>query len=133
MPSEPVWLDAELLTEINREIVGRTGEPFLVRDRGLLESALARPINHWGYEEQDISVLAVTLLLGIARNHPFGQGNKRTAFAAAEAFLHANGYRLEAPDGAALADRVVDFITGAMDEAAFADLIRSHAEPIPPA
>jgi death-on-curing protein len=130
LPSEPVWLGAALLTEINRELVELTGEPFLVRDQGLLESALARPANHWAYGEEDLAVLAATLLIGVARNHPFAQGNKRTAFAAAEAFLHANGWRLTAPDSAALADRVVDLITGELSEAEFADLLREHSVPI---
>lgn len=75
MRSEPVWLSAQLVTEFNARTVTETGEPFFVRDAGLLESALARPINHWSYGEDDLALLAVSLLLGIARNHPFGQGN----------------------------------------------------------
>lgn len=55
MPSEPVWLDAKLVTEINAQLVAGTGEPFFVRDRGLLESALARPLNHWSYGEDDLA------------------------------------------------------------------------------
>lgn len=130
MPSEPVWLSAELVIEANQRTVADTGEPFFIRDRGLLESALARPINHWSYGEDDIAVLAVTLLLGIARNHPFGQGNKRAAFAAAVYFLKLNGYRLDVPDGVELADSVVDLITGNLDEAEFVALLREYAEPI---
>jgi len=128
--SEPVWLSAQLVTEFNSRTVNETGEPFVVRDAGLLESALARPINHWSYGEDDLALLAVSLLLGIARNHPFGQGNKRAAFAAAAYFLKLNGYRLDVPDGADFADKVVDLITGALDEAAFTQLFRSYAVPI---
>jgi death-on-curing protein len=130
LPSESVWLSAQLVTQFNRDSVAETGEPFFVRDPGLLESAVARPINHWSYGEGDLAVLAVALLLGIAQNHPFEQGNKRAAFAAAAYFLKLNGYHLAAPDGADLADKVVDLITGDLDEAAFADLIRDHAVPI---
>jgi death-on-curing protein len=66
-------------------------------------------------------------LLGIARNHPFGQGNKRAAFAAAQYFLFLNGWEFTHPDRTALADRVVDLITGELDEDEFVDLIRGHA------
>ncbi len=116
MPSEPHWLTAELLIQLNVRIVAETGEPHFVRDQGLLESALARPINHWHYDEQDVVPLAVALLLGLARNHPFGQGNKRTAFEAADAFLHLNGYELDLPDRTEAADLIVDVITGAKRE-----------------
>lgn len=130
MPSEPTWLEAGLVVQVNEELVALTGEPFFVRDLALLESALARAQNHWAYGESDLATLAVALLLGVARNHPFGQGNKRTAFAAAEAFLHANGWQLTAPDRAALGDRVVDLITGEIDEEVFTDLIRGSARRI---
>lgn len=130
MPSEPVWLSADLVTEFNEITVAETGEPFFVRDRGLLESALARPVNHWSYGEDDIATLALALLLGIARNHPFGQGNKRTGFAAAVYFLKLNGYRLTVPDGVVLADKVVDLITGTLEEAEFVALLREYAEPL---
>jgi death on curing protein len=125
--SEPSWPDAGLVVQINEELVALTGEPFLVRDIALLESALARPQNHWAYGETDLAVLAVTLLVGIARNHPFGQGNKRTAFAAAEYFLFLNGWEFTLPDRTALAGRVVDLITGDLDEGEFVELIRGHA------
>ena len=130
MASEPTWLAAKLVTEINRLLVAGTGEPFFVRDHGLLESALARPVNHWAYGEDDMAALAASLLVGLARNHPFGQGNKRTAFAAGVAFLRLNGYRLDARDSVELGDLVVDLITGALDEEAFAALLRSSAAPL---
>ncbi len=130
MPNEPTWLDAELVVGINRELVALTGEPFFVRDPGLLESALARPNNHWSYGERDIAVLAAAILLGILRNHPFGQGNKRTGLAAAEAFLHANGWELLVPDRAAFGDHVVGLITGELEEEDFADLLREFAKPL---
>ena len=130
MPNEPVWLGPELVTEINRLLVAGTGEPFFVRDRGLLESALARPINLWSYGEDDMAALAASLLLGLARNHPFGQGNKRTGFTAAATFLKINGYRLDEPDSAELGGLVIDLITGGLDEADFASLLRNSAAPI---
>ena len=124
MPSEPTWLTADAVIRFNQRAVADTGEPFILRDAGLLESALARPKNHWSYGEDDLAVLAVSLLLGIAGNHPFGQGNKRAAFAAMEYFLFLNGYRLDAPDTVDLADQVVALITGAMDESNFVFVLR---------
>ncbi|MEA3066093.1 MAG: death on curing protein [Sphingomonadales bacterium] len=127
MPSEPTWLDAGLVTQINAELVALTGEPFFVRDSGLLESALARPHNHWSYGDDDMASLATALLVGIVRNHPFGQGNKRTALTAAEAFLHANGWELLVPDRTAFGDHIVELITGDLDEGDFAELLREHS------
>ena len=74
-----------------------------MRDRGLLESALARPLNKFAYGETDIAALAAAYGFGIARNHPFVDGNKRTAFAAMIVFLGLNGIDLEAPQEAATA------------------------------
>lgn len=122
MASEPRWLEAADIVALNAEIVRATGEPHAVRDANLLESACARPVNAWHYGEEEMAPLTVALLLGIARNHPFVQGNKRTAFAAADAFLFLNGYELAVPDGAGFADRIVDALTGAIPEQDLIDL-----------
>ncbi|HYW16282.1 MAG TPA: type II toxin-antitoxin system death-on-curing family toxin [Allosphingosinicella sp.] len=127
MRSEPVWVTAKAVIRANQRSVADTGEPFFIRDQGLLESALARPRNLWAYGENDLATLAVAVMLGVARNHPFGQGNKRAAFAAAEYFLFLNGWEFTAPDRAALADRVVDLITGALEEDEFVEMIRGQA------
>ena len=119
MASEPVWLDADLLIAFNELTVAETGEPHHLRDLGLLESAAARPINHWNYGEHDVLALAVSLLVGIGRNHPFVQGNKRTAFAALEYFLYLNGYQLAVEDGDDLAELVIDLINGDVSEHSF--------------
>jgi death-on-curing protein len=130
LPSEPLWLTAELLIRLNARIVADTGEPHFIRDMGLLESALARPVNRWHYGEGDMVVLAATLLLGIARNHPFAQGNKRTAFEASDAFLYLNGYELDLPDGAAAADLIVDVMTGTDGEDALIALFGEGLKPL---
>ena len=70
MANEPVWLTADLLVEFNDLTVSQTGEPHVLRDLAGLESALARPVNHWHYGEADVVALSIALLLGIARNHP---------------------------------------------------------------
>ena len=115
--NEPVWLTADHLVEFNELEVSAAGEPHLLRDLAGLESALARPINHWHYGEADVVALAVALLLGVARNHPFLQGNKRTAFAAADYFLYLNGYELQADqDGEELGEFLIDAINGDVSE-----------------
>ncbi len=117
MANEPAWLDADLLIDFNELEVSATGEPHIVRDLAGLESALARPVNHWHYGETDVVALAAALLLGVARNHPFLQGNKRTAFAAADYFLYLNGYELQAAqDGESLAEFLIDAINGDVSE-----------------
>lgn len=117
LPSEPRWLSIGDIIEFNRLIVAGTGEPFHLRDRGLLESAWARPMHVWSMlGDTAMPVLACQLLLGIARNHPFVQGNKRTALTAADGFLHINGYDLAADDEGPLADLIIAALGG--DESA---------------
>ncbi len=90
-------------------MVAETGEPALVLSQALLESAWAKPINRWHYESDvDLLSLAVSLMVGIAQNHPFQQGNKRTAFAAGQIFLGLNGYRIDPSlDSIQFADKFV--------------------------
>ena len=94
--TDPVWLPRTVAEDIHAEQLTRHGGSPGLRDIGLLESALARPQNTWGYGETDVSELAALYAEGIARNHPFVDGNKRTAFMVAYAFLRANGLRLRA-------------------------------------
>lgn len=128
MRNEPLWLPAEEIIELNRDLVQQTGEPFILRDRGLLESACARPANLWAYEEEDDAlVLSVALLFGIAQNHVFMQGNKRTGFVAALMMLRDNGWVLSpATDSTALADAVVAVLREETTEEAFVDFLRPH-------
>lgn len=94
LPVEPLWLTAEQVVEINRREVEETGEPHFLIHADLLESALARAKNAWIYQgQEDMAVLAVKTLAGIAWNHAFQQGNKRTACTAALVFLRLNGYQ----------------------------------------
>jgi death-on-curing protein len=128
LPSEPRWLGADHLIAINKKLVAMTGEPHGLRDRGLLESAAAKPINHWYYGEADTVPLALSLLVGIARNHPFVQGNKRTALAAADAFLHLNGWELAVPDDA-LAQPIIDMLSGAIGEETLLGILEASVAP----
>ena len=99
-----------------------------VRDAGLLESPLARPQNLTAYRDQpEAADLAAAYGFGIARNHLFVDGNKRTAFVAVELFLELNGYELTVTD----ADCVLTMLAlaaGEIDEAAFANWIRNNSK-----
>ena len=125
--SEPLWLLVGEVIDFNRFTVERTGEPFLIRDQALLESACARPQNLAAYGEEDLLTLAVALLAGIARNHPFMQGNKRTAFKACQAFLVINDLEIApALDSLGLADQIVALIEGRKSEADLVNELRPH-------
>src|SRR5262245_28539705 len=95
--SEPIWVRRDVLELLHDEsIAGPGGAPGL-RDEGLFESALARPKNLFVYENAgDIARLAASYAFGLAKNHPFADGNKRVAFIAAAIFLRLNGVRLKA-------------------------------------
>lgn len=131
MQNEPVWLDADLIVEFNKLAVAASipPEPHALLSEAALENALAKPINHWNYGERDAVVLAVTLLVGIGRNHPFFQGNKRCAFAGAEYFLYLNGYEMTVPDGVDLADFCTDVITGDVSEQRLVETLWEYIRP----
>jgi death on curing protein len=124
LPNEPRWLSIEAVVEINRAVVAITGEPHLLRDPGLLESALARPRNFFGFGEEDIVVLAVLLMAGIARAHAFTQGNKRTCFVAMVQFLKSNGYNLEILDARPWAEEIIALVEHRVSEEDFVRAIR---------
>lgn len=98
-----------------------------IRDQGLLDSAIARPVNLSGYGEPDVADLAAAYAFGIAQNHPFVDGNKRTAAVMSEAFLMLNGYELTATD----AELVVAFVAlagGDLSEVEMADWFRQRIQ-----
>lgn len=88
----PRFLSVDQVVAIHRAILLTSGGSSGIRDTGLLESALARPVNRWEYEKSDVPKLATDYAFGIARNHPFVDGNKRTCFIAAYTFLGRNGF-----------------------------------------
>jgi death-on-curing protein len=126
--TERVWISVELARSIHDEQIGEHGGAEGLRDLGLLESALARPRNAWGYGVTDICALAASLAHGIARNHPFIDGNKRTAYVAMESFLIMNGIDLTADDATATV-AMLDLAAGAMSEEEFAAWLRDHTTP----
>ena len=124
MPNEPNWLPIEAVIEHNQIELSETGERHFVRDLGLLESALARPRNAFAYGEEDVIVLAVVLMSGIARAHAFEQGNKRTAFAAMRLFLLANGHDTSFEDSLEWAEAVIALVEHRSSEEDFVNRLR---------
>lgn len=119
------WVTIEVAEAAHAEQLAEHGGGEGVRERGALESAMARPQNTAGYGKPDISDLAAAYAFGIARNHPFVDGNKRTAAVVSESFLMQNGYRLTATD----AEVVVAFLAlaaGELTEDEMADWFRRH-------
>jgi death on curing protein len=123
-----VWLDAKVLLAVHEEQLAEHGGATGTRDLGLFESALAKPKNLAAYGEPDAADLAASYGCGIARNHPFIDGNKRTAFVAVELFLWLNDVELTADDP----DCVLTMLAvaaGTLDEPAFAAWLRAHTRP----
>jgi death on curing protein len=88
---EPIWLDSTDALAIHDRQLAEHGGGTGVRDATMLESALGRPVNRWHYGTDDVSELAAAYAFGVARNHPFIDGNKRTAWVLARLFLAING------------------------------------------
>ena len=126
---EPVWLETEVAQAIHDRQLAEHGGAAGVRDAGALESALARPVNRWAYGEDDRCLLAAAYAFGIARNHPFADGNKRTAWVLARLFLRLNDVGLVfEPDDAIRV--VLSLAAGELSEDELADWFRNHVEAI---
>ena len=123
-----VWLSAQVLRAVHDEQLAEHGGAAGVRDEGLFESAMARAENLAHYGQPDVADLAAAYGCGLARNHSFINGNKRTAFVAGELFLRCNGYALMAEDVACVLTMLA-VASGTLDEVGFADWIRQHAQP----
>jgi death-on-curing protein len=122
------WLAADVLLAVHEEQLAEHGGAAGVRDLGLFESALARPQNLAAYGDPDAAALAAAYGVGLAKNHPFTDGNKRTAFVAVELFLSLNGFDLVAEDAACVLTMLA-VAAGTLDEAAFAAWLRAHSRP----
>jgi len=99
--SERIWISDELMIDIHAEQLALFGGPAGLRDAGLLSSALSRPQNKFAYGETDLAALAASYAFGLAKNHPFVDGNKRAAFAAIIVFLGLNDVEFLAPEAEA--------------------------------
>lgn len=123
-----VWLTRRIVLDIHDEQLREHGGASGVRDEGLLESALARPLNLAAYGEPDTAELAACYAIAIARNHPFIDGNKRAAFMAMVLFLALNGLELESPMVEATVT-MLQMAAGDMPEDEFTAWVRAHAQP----
>jgi death-on-curing protein len=120
-----VWLSQELILAIHDEQLAEHGGSSGLRDRGLLDSALARPLNRAGSGEPDITELAAVYALSIAQNHPFVDGNRRTAFVAVELFLRLNGCLFTVGDAEAVVMMLV-MAAGELSDDEFTAWVRMH-------
>lgn len=122
-----IWVDIEVAIAAHAEQLAEHGGASGVRDRSMLESAMARPLNLVAYGDPDIAELAASYAFGIARNHPFVDGNKRTAAVVSETFLVLNGHALTCTD----VELVITFLAlaaGELSVEALAAWFRSHVE-----
>ena len=126
---DPVWLGEAVVLAMHGRLLAEHGGAQGLRDSNLLDSALARPKQILAYGEPDISELAAAYTSGIIRNHPFVDGNKRTAFMAAYVFLAINGLRLVATEVDA-AQVVTLLAASEIDEATFSAWLRKNSESI---
>ena len=121
-----VWLEAEDAIAFHAEQIAQFGGQPGIRDRGLLESALGRPRHRAAYEKPTVFELAAAYAYGIARNHPFLDGNKRTALVCAFTFIELNGWEVRAPE----ADAAIAFLAladGSMSEKDMAAWLAQHS------
>ncbi len=123
-----VWLDRAVLIAAHNEQLAEHGGAAGFRDEGLFDSALARPPNLAAYESPDAAALAASYAVAVAKNHPFADGNKRTAFVAMELFLWLNGHELNASDAECVL-AMLALAAGEWDEATLAAWLRERVAP----
>ena len=123
--SEPVWLRSDVVLAIHNRQLTEHGGPPGIRDEGLLESALAAPVDRWRYEQSGIPSLGACYAFHLAGNHPFIDGNKRTGAVAALVFLDLNGVEINAPEGS-IYDLTMSVAAGKADKSDIAQFLCSH-------
>jgi death-on-curing protein len=126
---EPLWIEERDALAIHDRLLALHGGATGVRDRDLLESALARPRQHHFYAKtSDVVEMAALYTAGIVRNHPFVDGNKRTGFVIGVLFLELHGFDFTASEADAT-QAVMALASGTLDEAAFTAWLRENAKP----
>ena len=123
--NEPFWLGLHTIIDLHAEQLARFGGPDGIRDQGLLESALSRPVNRWHYGDTDLAVLAACYAFGLARNHAFVDGNKRIAFQAMMTFLRLNNIAFS-PKPADAAAIIIELAAGTVGEEGLIRWIRDN-------
>ena len=122
---QPNWLSDEIIIAIHDEQLAIHGGGVGLRDQGMLASALERPINKWSYENAGLPELAAAYAFGLAKNHPFIDGNKRTALLALYTFLYINGVDFIVPEADAAA-AILALAAGEVDEDGLTRWIRDN-------
>lgn len=122
---DPRWLTIKEILALHEKQLERFGGPAGVRDPGALESALNRARNKWEYEGADLALLGAAHAFGIARNHPFIDGNKRAAFVSMMLFLRKNGVKFSPPQSEATRI-ILEVAAGNIGEEGLARWIRDH-------
>ncbi len=122
------FIDPRVIRAVHEEQLAEHGGAAGIRDEGMLESALSTPLQQAHYGTPDVAEIAAAYAYGIARNHPFLDGNKRTAFVAAELFLALNGHMLMADDVSCVSTMLA-LAAGELDEAGYAAWLRGHIVP----
>lgn len=129
LTSEPDWLSFEKTLLLHEEALRLFGGASGIRDENLLRSALDRPRNLWAYgEERRLAVLAAAYAFGLAKNHAFIDGNKRSAAVCTSVFVNRTGHRFEPPIDEAI-DAYQNLAAGALSEADFAAFVADHLTP----
>jgi death on curing protein len=128
MTTEPKWLGVESVLVMHDEQLAEHGGAGGIRDLGLLDSALARPRNAWSYGQSDLVALGALYAAGIMRNHPFVDGNKRTGFLAAYAFVYVNGLEIVAEEAEVIV-QCLSLASDEIDDTEFAAWLRENVQP----
>lgn len=121
------WVSRQALLLLHEESLAEHGGGSGLRDEGLFESALARPLNLAVYGQPNLAALAAAYGVGLAKNHAFVDGNKRVAFLAVGLFLSNNGHRLVCTQAEATLTMLA-VAAGQLDEAGFAEWLRAHVQ-----
>ena len=123
-----VWVEQAIVLAIHEEQIAEHGGGSGLRDEGLPGSALARPVNKASYENASAADLAGAYGFGLARNHPFVDGNKRTALVVTELFLNLNGFQFDADDATCLRT-FLSLAEGSLSEDDLVEWVRSNIRP----
>jgi death-on-curing protein len=124
---EPEWVLREVVSAAHEQSLAQFGGSAGVRDEGLLDSALGKPLNLFAYGKPSLFDLAASYAFGIVKNHPFIDGNKRTGFIVAITFLELNGYKFRASEVEATLQTLA-LAAGDMSEAAFSQWLKASSK-----
>lgn len=123
--NKPIWLQKNAVIAFHEMTLAEHGGLMGIRDEGLLDSALSRPVNRYIYEPPSLYRLAASYAYGIASNHPFLDGNKRTAFISMKTFLYRNGLWLDSPKEESI-EQFIDLAAGLVKETKLAEWIEKY-------